>query len=116
MEYSLNNLMARLGLLGVEHHHHDEAMAIARWLARQPQTMEAACAIRIAGLMGAGRCEEALAEGNQAPWPSLDPWLALCERQLGYMAALERRLERMAQSEDGDLIRFAEGMRAQVVA
>jgi len=116
MEYSLNNLMARLGLLGVEHHHHDEAMAIARWLARQPQTMEAACAIRIAGLMGAGRCEQALAEGNQAPWPSLGPWLALCERQLGYMAALERRLERMAQSEDCDLIRFAEGMRAQVVA
>lgn len=108
--------MARLGLLGVEHRHHEEALSIAHWLARQPETMEAACVIRVAGLMGAGRCEEALAQGVQAPWPSLGPWLALCERQLGYMAALERRLEHMAQSEDADLIRFAESMRAQVVA
>jgi type III secretion protein G len=116
MNHSVNNLMARLGLLGVEHHHHDEAMSIAQWLAREPATREAACAIRIASLMGQGRCEEALAEGNQAPWPSLDPWLALCERQLGYMTALEKRLGRMARSEDPDLARFAEGMRAQVVA
>ncbi|MCE0917191.1 MULTISPECIES: YscG family type III secretion system chaperone [unclassified Pseudomonas] len=116
MNHSVNNLMARLGLLGVEHRHHDEALCIAQWLAREPATMEAACAIRIASLMGQGRCEEALAEGNQAPWPSLEPWLALCERQLGYMAVLERRLEGMAQSGDPDLVRFAQGMRAQVVA
>ncbi|ATB63737.1 YscG family type III secretion system chaperone [Pseudomonas mosselii] len=116
MNHSVNNLMARLGLLGVEHCHHDEAMSIAQWLAREPATREAASAIRIASLMGQGRCEEALVEGNEAPWPSLGPWLALCERQLGYMAALERRLERMALSEDPDLVRFAQGMRAQVVA
>ncbi|MBC3437505.1 MULTISPECIES: YscG family type III secretion system chaperone [Pseudomonas] len=116
MNHSVNNLLARLGLLGVEHRHHEEALSIAHWLAREPATMEAACAIRIASLMGQGQCEEALAEGNQAPWPSLGPWLALCERQLGYMAALERRLERMTQSQDPDLVRFAEGMRAQVVA
>ncbi|MDD7786980.1 YscG family type III secretion protein [Pseudomonas mosselii] len=54
--------------------------------------------------------------GQPGPWPSLEPWLALCERQLGYMAVLERRLEGMAQSGDPDLVRFAQGMRAQVVA
>lgn len=116
MNHSVNNLLARLGLLGVEHRHHEEALCIVQWLAREPETMEAACAIRTACLMGLGRCEEALAQGNQAPWPSLGPWLALCERQLGYMAALERRLEGMAQSGNPDLVHFAQGMRAQVVA
>lgn len=113
MDMPVKNLIARLGMLGVEHHCNEEALSIAQWLAREPDTAEAACAIRMAGLMGLGRCSEALAEGKLAPWPSLGPWLALCEYELGHISALDQRLEQMMHSDDPELVRFAEGMCAR---
>ncbi|WP_252091016.1 YscG family type III secretion system chaperone [Pseudomonas sp. MWU13-3659] len=110
MDMTLENLLARVGMLGVEHNCNDEALLIARWLALEPATQEAAAMLRISSLMGLGRCDEALAEGNKAPWPSLGPWLALCERRLGCMAALDRRLDSMLLSDDPGLVAFARGM------
>lgn len=115
MDISLNNLMARLAMLGVEQHLNEEALCIAQWLTQDQQTAEVACAIRITSLMGMGRCADALVEGSKNSWPSLDPWLALCEQQLGHEGAMACRLERMMKSDNPDLILFAQGMRRRRV-
>lgn len=115
MDISLNNQLAQLALIGIEHHCHAEARAIADWLDCEGQA-EAACLIHLCSLMGSGKCDEALALGNAAGWPSLSPWLALCELRLGLGAALERRLLALTRGNDPVMQRFAEGIRQAVYA
>ncbi|MCG8291433.1 YscG family type III secretion system chaperone [Pseudomonas entomophila] len=114
METSLNNHMMQLALIGIEHHCHADALAIADWLECE-QHAEAASMIRLCSLMGSGKYEEALALGKAAGWPSLTPWLALCELRLGLGVALEQRLLALSQSDEPALRQFADGLRQQVI-
>lgn len=110
----MNASLTQLAMVGIEHHLHTEALLIANWLEQVEQQGEAACLIRLCSLMGTGQCQEALHLGNKEGWPSLAPWLALCEWKLGLGTALDRRLTLLSQSEDPQIVQFALGMRQAV--
>ncbi|MNJ30565.1 Type III export protein PscG [compost metagenome] len=116
MDQSLNNALAHLATLGIEHHRHVEALLIADWLDKVEQQAEAACLIRLCSLMGKGQCQEALIQGAKWGLPSLSPWLALCEWRLGLGAALDRRMAELESSDDPHHVRFAAGMRQAVAS
>lgn len=113
MDSSLKGLLTEVALAGTGHHCHAQAMQIADWLDQVEQQGEAACLIRLSSLMNRGDYQQALIEGQDKDkdWPSLSPWLALCEWRLGMGAALDRRLAQLALSDDPRLVQFAEGMR-----
>ena len=113
MDSSLKGLLAEVALAGTGHHCHAQALHIAEWLDQVEKHSEAACLIRLCSLMTRGDYQQALLEGQgkDQDWPSLSPWLALCEWRLGMGSALDRRLAHLALSDDPRLVQFAEGMR-----
>ncbi|KVV01251.1 MULTISPECIES: YscG family type III secretion system chaperone [Pseudomonas] len=111
MDSSLKGLLAEVALAGTGHHCHAYAEQIADWLEQVEHQDEAACLIRLSSLMNRGDYQQALIAAQGKEWPSLSPWLALCEWRLGMGAALDRRLAQLAQSDDPRLVQFAEGMR-----
>ena len=111
MDSSLKGLLAEVALAGTGHHCHAYAEQIADWLEQVEHQDEAACLIRLSSLMNRGDYQQALIAAQGKEWPSLSPWLALCEGRLGMGAALDRRLAQLAQSDDPRLVQFAEGMR-----
>ncbi|WP_323834796.1 YscG family type III secretion system chaperone [Photorhabdus africana] len=114
MTRSLKGLLADIALVGSGHHCHDEANIIADWLMSGEEEQEAANLIRLSSLTNQGKYQQALDFGRDLPWPSLEPWLALCEWRLGLASALEQRLTRMAGSSDPQLLSFVDGMREQL--
>ncbi|MGV7960262.1 YscG family type III secretion system chaperone [Photorhabdus tasmaniensis] len=114
MTRSFKGLLADIALVGSGHHCHDEANTIADWLMLNEEGQEAANLIRLSSLTNQGKYQQALDLGRDLPWPSLEPWLALCEWRLGLASALEQRLTRMADSDDPQLLSFVDGMREQL--
>lgn len=111
MNRSLTSLVAELALAGSGQHCREQAESIADWLEQAEQQPELACCIRLSCLANQGLYREALQLGQGKDWPSVAPWLALCEWHLGLGSALDRRLALLGASDNPLLRTFASGMR-----